>query len=75
MKFKSTIAFILAGLSLSLGTLAGIKHFSNTKREAPAEAAAVNGVILCVHNDSTCSDTKYYSQSGGIRRAYRIQVI
>ena len=65
MKFKSTIAIILAGLSLSLGTISGIKHFSNTKREAPAEAAAVNGVTLYTANDATCSDTKYYSQSGG----------
>ena len=38
---------------------------SHAQKEQPTKSnAAVNGVILATGNDSTCSDTKYYSQSG-----------
>ena len=49
---------------MTLGVVSGIRFNKNNKEIKETNADAVNGVILVTANDSTCSDTKYYSQSG-----------
>ena len=65
MKKQTIFGLIFASLSLVLGATAGA-FVSKQGKEGPqqAKAEAVNGVIIVTANDSTCSDTKYYSQSG-----------
>lgn len=61
---KKAFKFGLLSFFMSLGVLGGIFGLKAAKNPVKADAAAVDGVILVTANDSTCSDTKYYSQSG-----------
>lgn len=59
---KRLLKFGLLSLVLSLCVGGGALALKYQKEPVKADAA-VNGVTLLVANDSTCSDTKYYSQS------------
>ena len=61
MKKLTRISLLSLAFSLCIGS--SVMSFKNTASPTKLDAA-VNNVIICTANDATCSDTKYYSQSG-----------
>lgn len=60
MKRFSKFGLFITALSLCAGSVA----LSSNKSATKLDANTVNGVEFVFANDSTCSDTTYYSQSG-----------
>ena len=61
MKKLTRISLLSLAFSLCIGS--SVLSFKNTASPTKLDAD-VNNVIICTANDSTCSDTKYYTREG-----------